>query len=120
MDMAIDNDCKLVTCLMPDNGTDLALLKALRDEKGIVSANSARCYSSAILADAKTKKDKLPEPVLARMVIIVVPAAAADDVFDFVCRTANIDVLGGGVVCKGPMTFANHYSLPENVPEEAT
>ena len=34
---------KIITCILPDEGQDMMLLKALRTEKGIVSANTFQC-----------------------------------------------------------------------------
>ena len=31
---------KIITCILPDEGQDMKLLKALRTEKGIISANT--------------------------------------------------------------------------------
>jgi len=111
--------CKKITCIIDDDGSDMTLLAKLRKQKGVISANSSHCYGSSIHNEVRTKPGKLPQPVLARMIQIVVPESDANDVFDFVCKNAGIDTIGGGVVFQGPLSFGTHYSLPEGVPDEA-
>lgn len=110
--------CKLITAVIPDDGTDLKLMRALRQKKAVIRANSASNYASSVLAEAKAKPGKLPEPILARVVEILVPEASGDDLFDFVCEHANIDYLGGGVVFMSPAPFCTPYALPPGVPDE--
>jgi hypothetical protein len=107
-----------ITAVIPDDGTDLVLMKALRREKGIVTARSIACRGLSILATAETKPGKLPEPTQARAVEVLVPEAEADGVFEFVCQRANIDRLHGGVVMLGPSVFCTPFQLPEGLPEE--
>lgn len=112
--------CKLLTCVMVDSDKrdDLDLLKALRAEKGVIRADTSPCVSISALAEAKAKPGKLPEPVLARYVEVLVCAAEADSVFEFVCQNARIDRLGGGAVMQMQAPFGTPYSLPEGVPDE--
>ena len=109
---------KLVSAFIPDDGTDLVLMKALRKDMGVVSANSVSCQSMSILAKAKTRRGKLPEPALTRVVEILVAEADAEQVFEYVCQNANIDQIGGGLVMLSPVPFCTAYSLPAGVPEE--
>lgn len=110
--------CKLISIVMADDGGDLQILKALRDHKNIIRADSTSCYSSSALAEKKTKPGKLPEPVLARLVEILVSEADADEIFRFVCDQTNPDHPEGAVVYQTDAPFCTPYELPEGVPEE--
>ena len=110
--------CKLICVAVLDDGTDLRILKALREEKGILRANSVSCLSSSVAAESLTRPGKLPQPVMGRLVEILVPEAEADDVFEFVCRLAIKGDEDGGVVWQSAAPFCTPYELPEGVPDE--
>jgi hypothetical protein len=110
--------CKIITAIVNDDGSDLKILEALRSELGIVRANSSSCFSSSSLSEAKTKPGKLPEPILARIVEVIVPAKQADEVFDFVCRNTKMDHIGAAMVYQSTAPFCTPYELPEGVPDE--
>jgi hypothetical protein len=110
--------CKLITIVMPDDGSDLQILKALRDHKNIIQADSASCYATSSLSDKKIRPGKLPEPTLARMVAVLVPDADADEIFRFVCDQTDPGQPEGTVVFQTDAPFCTPYELPEGVPDE--
>jgi hypothetical protein len=111
-------ETRLITCVLPDDGSDKKLMRALHKEKQINTANSVNCLGLAVLVDAKTKYGDLPEPTLVRKVDVLVPAAEADALFDYIYEKANIGRVSGGVIWLGEVSVASTYMLPEGVPDE--
>ena len=111
--------CKLITAVVPDDGADLALMKALRKKKGVIRSSSTSCLALPVLTETKVRPGKLPEPQLARVIQVLVPESDAQALFEFVCQHAGIDGQNRGIVMQAPAPFCSTYVLPEGVPDEA-
>lgn len=109
---------KLITCVLPDNGTDRRVLRMLRDELGITRAHSVHCRGVAVLQAAKAQPNKVPEAALARVLSVVVDEQQADQVFDFICVQAGLDQPDSGSVYMTALHFATPLTMPAGVPEE--
>ena len=110
----------LISCILPDDGTERRLLAWLRDEKGITRANSVYCRGHSILREATARRGKLPEPSLLRLVRVVVDAEQADALFDQIYDQSDIHRPGGGTLIMSPLTFATPFALPQGVVNETS
>ncbi len=111
--MATDGH-KLITCLLPF-GVALPLARALKSEKGIVTAHIGNARGVGKLASADHRR--LGGQTEKQILTVVVDEKDAEDLFAFIYFEAEIDRPHGGLIF---MSRADNYVpliLPD-VPEE--
>lgn len=111
---------KVIYCILPDDGTDKRVLGELRNKNGIIRAGSLVCRGIGALAEAKSKRGKLPEPRLVKQLFVICADDQADEVFDHIFRSAKIDKPRHGLMWQQPAMNCTPYSLPADVPDEQT
>lgn len=115
-DHALYGAAKLITCILPDDGRDKDLLKALRAEYGILTANTFQCRG---LGPGTEKKGKLTVSSV-RVVTVVSPPEKVEELFEFIYFKVGFDhpIQEGSVMYVGDLLGATAFQLPPGVPEE--
>ena len=110
---------KIITCILPDEGQDMALLKALRTEKGVLTANTFQCRGFGVQLRRRYKGKRQIAGYSVRMVTVVVEEELADELFEYIYYQVNFDHPCPGLIYQGNLLTTTPYTLPAGVFEEA-
>jgi hypothetical protein len=101
---------KLITCVL-SHGVALDVLHRLKDEKGIIEAsvNSARGMGKLTPLAHRGVGEQTEKDILN----VVVSAAEADDMFDYLFDAAGIDRPHGGLIYMTALGHTTPFVLPE-------
>lgn len=107
-------EAKLITCILP-KGRALPVLQALKEEKGIVSANINNARGTGRITP-RAYRERLSETEK-EVLRVVVPAERHEEIFAFIHETAEIDRPHGGIMYQTGLSAATVFELPD-LPEE--
>lgn len=107
---------KVIICILP-HGKSMPVLKRLRSELDIVSANVNHARGSGRLTPLAYRG--VGEQTEKEILSVVVDEARAEEAFAFIYRAAEIDQPHGGLMFQSALTLATSYQLPDNLPEES-
>jgi hypothetical protein len=110
-------DSKLITCVIADDGRDLTLIKGLRADKDIITANSFKCRGLGASSGGKPGKQKL-EAEAVRVVTVVVEAKMADKMFEHIYDQVGMHKPGAGFMYQSDLVGATPFVLPADIPDE--
>jgi hypothetical protein len=112
--VALEPACR-IQAILPNDGSDRRVLEGLLREKGVTRADTVPVRAVAMLTAAKTKRNRLPEPVIARLVTVIVSPNDADELFDYIYASARVGRPGGGSVLMDRLSSATIQNLsPES------
>lgn len=110
---------KLITCIVPANGMDMVLIRALKDQHGLLTADSYSCrgFSGQQGGDASGDGDLHTKP--ACVVMVTVSVEQSDRIFDFLGEMIARETFEGDVlVTQGISSHVTQFELPTGVPDE--
>ncbi|MFT5425110.1 MAG: nitrogen regulatory protein PII [Gammaproteobacteria bacterium] len=109
------NNQKLITCVLP-KGICLNVIKLLKEEKGIITANvnTARGLGKLTPLAYRGVGEQSEKEILT----VTVASEAADEIFGYIYDEAKIDRPHGGLIYMSSLDSVSPYSLPKDLPEE--
>ena len=101
---------KLITAILP-KGIALGVIKKLRDEKNIITANMNFARGTGNLAPLKYRDEVVEREK--EILTVVVEEAISDDIFEYLYEAAEIDKPHGGVMYMHALESSTLYQLPD-------
>ena len=107
---------KMIICVLPNDGTHLAVVEKLFAEGKTNQVYSHSCLGIDIFADAKVSPGTLPDAYLARMLRVIVAPEEADAMFEHLHEIARINRPGGGAIALTDVSAVTPFMLPDAPP----
>ena len=92
------------------------VLKSLKEEKGIITANVNTARGLGKLTPLAYRG--VGEQTEKELLTVTVPGEDADEIFGFIFDEARIDRPHGGLIYMTNLDRVSAYSLPSDLPEE--
>lgn len=108
------DEAKLITCVLP-KGKARAVVKALKDECGIVAANVNYARGTGRMTHRAFRKTMTVSEK--EILQVVVPRDREEELFAFIFDRAGIDQPHGGMMYQTDLAAASLFELPD-LPEE--
>ena len=94
-------------------GAALPIVKALREEKGIDAANIN--FARGVGRFVRWNERRLGDDEQKEILSIIVPVDRAEEIFNWVYETADIDRPHGGIVYMTQLTHASNFAIPSDM-----
>ena len=101
---------KVITCIVP-RGRALPVLKALRDNHNIITANVTHARGSGRMTPLAWRG--VGESTEKDVMTVIVDQNISEEIFDFIYTTAGIDQPHGGILYQYPLARSTEYELPD-------
>jgi len=101
---------KLITAILP-KGVALAVIKKLRDEKDIITANMNFARGTGNLTPLRYRDEVVEREK--EILTVVVDEAVSDDIFEYIYVAAEIDKPHAGVIYMHTLQSSTVYQLPD-------
>jgi len=95
---------KQITCMVADR-IPISVLKKLKEEKGIITADKTDARGSSSNSNFEMKKMQI--------LTVVVEDARADEIFEYLYHILEIDQPDRGIMLQSKLARMTEYTLPE-------
>ncbi|MEO5367298.1 MAG: hypothetical protein H7831_13315 [Magnetococcus sp. WYHC-3] len=116
-------DARVITCVIPDDGTEQKLVHHLKEAMGIITFAVFPCRGIGVCGqdtgvESGLGRLRAERPNMMRTMLVVVPVHRVDEIFDDLYHAAGIHRPGGGMIYQGSLAALTPFVLPSHIAEE--